>query len=90
MNAGLEKEVVMSRFLKILAIGAAPILLAGCTTQLSSEDRAMLQQAQADARDAKAEAARATAAAQAASTAARTANDKADRILAAAAERKAR
>ena len=80
----------MRRFFAILAIGAAPILLAGCSTQLSSEDRAILQQSQADARDAKAEAARATTASQAASTEARSANEKVNRILAAAAERKAR
>lgn len=72
----------MRRSFAILAILAAPVFLAGCSTQLSPEDRALIQQTQAEARDAKAEAARSAAAAQAAAADARAASEKADRMFA--------
>lgn len=72
----------MRRLLVLLTVLSAPVLLGGCSTQLSPEDRAMIQQAQTDARDAKAEAAKAAAAAQAAAADAKAASEKADRMFA--------
>ncbi|WP_431858079.1 hypothetical protein [Azospirillum sp.] len=72
----------MRRLVVILTALAAPVLLGGCSTHLSPEDRALIQQAQADARDAKAEAARSAAAAQSAAAEAKAASEKADRMFA--------
>lgn len=71
----------MRRDLVALAALALPLFLGGCSTGLSIEDRAMIEQSQADAREAKIEAARANAAAQQASADAKAANEKADRMF---------
>lgn len=71
----------MRRGLVAFAALAFPLLLGGCSTGFGPEDRATLQQAQSDAREAKAEAARANATAQQAAADAKAANEKADRMF---------
>ncbi len=71
----------MRRIPALLAVLAVPVLLAAGCTQLSSEDRALLMQAQSDSQAAKAEASKAAAAAQAAAADAKAANEKADRMF---------
>ncbi|MGQ9371580.1 alanine-zipper protein [Azospirillum sp. ST 5-10] len=72
----------MRRMFVVLGALAVPLLVAGCATELSEQDRAMIQQAQTDAREAKLEAARAAAAAEAAAAEARAASERADRMFA--------
>lgn len=72
----------MRRVPLALAALALPVLLAAGCTQLSTEDRALLTQAQTDAKAAQMEAAKASAAAQAAAADAKAANEKADRMFA--------
>lgn len=72
----------MRRIPVLMAVLALPAFLAtGCSQQLSAEDRALLVQAQSDAKAAQVEAGKAAAAAQAAAADARAANEKAERMF---------
>jgi len=71
----------MRRIPVLAAVLALPVVLAAGCTQLSSEDRALLLQAQSDAKAAQVEAGKAAAAAQAAAADARAANEKAERMF---------